>query len=71
MIIGGYSKSAAFTVCKKLLKERTVKHILWVGRPERFMNIFEGHVTLPVFRASDAGPYLGFCWQLICKILCP
>ena len=41
--IGGYSKSAAFTECKKFFKSRTVKHLLWVGRPGKFTKIFEGH----------------------------
>ena len=45
---GGYSKSAAFTVCKKFFKSRTVKHLLWVGGPERFTKIFEHHATFPV-----------------------
>jgi len=47
-IIGGYSKSAAFTVCRKFGKSIIVKHLLWVGRPEKCMKIFERHVTLPV-----------------------
>ena len=47
-IIGGYSKSATFTVSKKFFKSRTVKHLLWVGRPEKYTKIFECHATLPV-----------------------
>ena len=49
--IGGCSKSAAFTVCKKFFKSRTVKHLLWVGRPEKFTRIFERHATLPVLES--------------------
>ena len=46
--IGGCSKSAAFTVCKKFYKSRTVKHLLWMGRPEKCTKIFERYATLPV-----------------------
>ena len=53
--IGGCSKSAAFTVCKKFFKSRTVKHLLWVGRPEKCTKIFNV-MRLCQFRASDVGP---------------
>ena len=46
--IGGYPKSAAFTVCKMFFKSKTVKHLLWVGRPEKFTKIIERHANLPV-----------------------
>ena len=46
--IGGYSKSLAFSMCKNLFKSRAVKHLIWVGRPEKLTKIFESHATLPV-----------------------
>ena len=46
--VWGCSKSAAFTVCKKFFKSRTVQHLLWIGRLEKFTKIFEHHATLPV-----------------------
>ena len=39
----GCSRSAAFAVCKKFFKSRTV-----FGRPEKLVKVFDGHVTLPV-----------------------
>ena len=49
--IRGYSKSTAFTVCKKFFKSRIVKHLLWVGRSEKFTKIFDCHATLPVLES--------------------
>ena len=34
VMIRGYSKGAAFTMCIKFFKSGTVKHLLWVARPE-------------------------------------
>ena len=42
----GYSKSAVLLCAKS--SSRTVKHLLWVGRPEKCMKIFERHENLPV-----------------------
>ena len=57
---GGYSKSAAFTVCKKLFKARTVKNLLWVGGPERFTKIFEHHATFLVVESLMWAHYHAF-----------
>ena len=48
--IVGCSRSAAFSVCKKLFKSRTVKNLPRIGRPGKFAKIFLS------FRASDASP---------------
>ena len=44
----GYSKSPTLAVCKMFTKSRAVKNLLKVGRPEKFVKIFEGHVTFSV-----------------------
>ena len=37
---GGCSRSAAFSVCKKFFKSRTLKSLLRTGRPEKFTKTF-------------------------------
>ena len=49
-----HAKSAAFAVCKNFFKSRTAKNLQRDGKPEKFMTIFEGHVTQP-----DLKPLMG------------
>ena len=57
---GGYSKSAAFTMCKKFFKSVTVIHLLWVGGPERFTKMLEHHATFPVLEPLIRAHYYAF-----------
>ena len=59
--IVGRLESAAFAMCKNFFKSRIMQNQLRVGRPEKFTEVFNRHVTFPVFRATGVSPLLCFC----------
>ena len=54
--IVGCSKNAAFAVCKKFFKFRTVKNLPWVGRPKKIKTLRHEKSLLRVLRCSRFEP---------------
>ena len=62
-IIMGCSKNAAFAVCKKFFKFRTVTNLPRVGRPKKIKTPRYEKSSLRVLRCSRFEPYKTMCWH--------